>query len=172
MLKLICLLLMSSLAQAALLRLDTSVLNPAQAWYLDFQLVDGDLTDNNTVTIEGQTLHNDQFFSQLLYTFVPTSELLLDIAWTSNFSGNGFADTFTWAVLDENFNSIVETGLGASLVVLLDGSTAELVAASATYNNVTPEFVVDASVPEPSTLWLVTGILPLAIRRARRSGRL
>lgn len=165
-------LILAGLAPAAKLRLDTSVLDPAQTWYLDFQLVDGDGVDNNTVAIDSITLTNDQFFAQSLETFVPTLELILNINWTSNFSGIGFADTFTWAVLDANFNPIVADGLGASLVVLLDGSAPQVFAATADYNNVTPEFITDNAVPEPGTFWLaaLSGSLLLAARRARRSG--
>jgi hypothetical protein len=165
-------LILAGLAPAARLRLDTSVLDPSQTWYLDFQLVDGDGVDNNTVNIDSTTLTNDQFFAQSLNSFVPALELILNINWTSNFSGVGFADTFTWAVLDANFNPIVADGLGASLVVLLDGSGPQVFAATADYNNVTPEFLTENAIPEPATLWLValSGSLLLATQRARRSG--
>jgi hypothetical protein len=189
-----CSLLPSAFA-GSIVRLDTSVLNPSQAWYLDFQLANGDgLAGNNTAGINllsvdcGTKPVGDILESAIgscpsylitdssspgaaLIPFTPGNLLRFELSNTASFSGNFFPDTFSFAVLDQNFVPIVSSGLGASLVILADGSGPQTFAADAQFNFVTPTFESPASgVPEPALSGLVVLFLATAIgyHRARR----
>jgi hypothetical protein len=77
--------------------------------------------------------------------------------------------TFSWAVLDGSLlppNSIVDGGLGAGLVILLDGTTnIGLFAADRAYSFITPEIV---GVPEPTVVaLLLSGLAMVGIPRRR-----
>jgi hypothetical protein len=152
---------------ATVVKLDTTPLDPTKTWYLDFQLVDGDGVVNNTVNLSlisfgggsgifpDTTLSDAAGFDSRLYDFTPGSEISFSLSYTTAFAG-GFQDTFTWAVLDENYTSIVQEGLLASLVILLDGSSPITFPAIEEYEYVEPVLVGDTAVPEPGTMGLAS----------------
>lgn len=178
-------------AEAAVIFLDTTPLQGlGGTWYLDFQLADGDGVANNSVDIEvldlgggallpGETfagggagsfpsysLADSDVFNQVLVPFTAGSFVRLDLTFTQNLAGF-FPDTFTWAVLDDTFTSIVTdpNSLGAGLVILLDGfGTIEREAADARYDAIIP--VIERAVPEPSVGALL--LIALAGGRALR----
>ena len=180
-------------ADAATITLDTTPLAAMGGTsYLDFQLADSD-SGVNTVQIQGITLgggtHLDappdgdiltgdatgtfpdyalgdtQFFNQVLIPFTAGTSVQFTLTSTANYLGGGSPDTFTWAVLNANFESIVSDGLGAGLVLLLDGSGPQFVAATRQYSFITPRLV-----PEPATgLLMLTAAGLLARVRRRRN---
>lgn len=190
--------LAATAADAATIFLDTTPLQSlGGTLYLDFQLADNDsgvntvqiqgitlgggahlnsppdvdaLTGDATGTFPDYTLGDTQFFNQALIPFTPGSSIQFTLTYTGNYLDGGFQDTFTWAVLNANFESIVTDGLGASLVLLLDGSGPQLIAATPEYRNITPQIVTTGTpVPEPATglLLLVGGALIARARRGR-----
>ncbi len=108
--------------------LDTSGLNSADTWYLDYQLVASDLPSENSATLSNFTLGGGSYtanqvlsgsvsgsfpgqyiltdppdltvssVSELLIAFVPGANVTFDLSYTNNFSNTGFPDTFSWAV--------------------------------------------------------------------------
>ena len=182
-------------AEAITVLLDTTPLQSLGGdWYLDFQLADGDGVVNNIVTLAGIdlgvggafisealtgdasgafpsfTLGDSPGFNQALLRFTAGDQVRFDLSYTNNFAGGFFPDTFSWAVLDGSFpppNSIVDGGLGAGLVILLDGTTnIELAAADRAYSFIIPQI---ASVPEPATVAMLLTGLAVAVARRRRS---
>jgi hypothetical protein len=181
-------------AEAITVLLDTTPLQSLGGeWYLDFQVADGDGAINNVVTLTGIdlgiggaflsvvltgdaagsvpsfTLGDSPGFNQVLVRFTAGDEVRFDLSYTNNFAGGFFPDTFSWAVLDGSRpppNSIVDGGLGAGLVILLDGTTnIELNPADSAYDFITPQIV---SVPEPVAATMFFSGLAVAIARRRR----
>lgn len=183
-------------AEATTIFLDTTPLQSlGGSWYLDFQLVDGDGAANNTVDITvlglgggtitsgasfiggasgaaaNYSLADSDFFNQALVPFTPGAFVTLDLIFSGNLA-DVFADTFSWAVLDGNFNPIVTDpqSLGASLVILLDGSgSLQRYAADPQYNSIIPQVV--QAVPEPSALVLLLMAAAGGYNRRRRRHR-
>ncbi len=166
--------------------LNTLPLDETKTYYLDFQLADGDGAANNTVslslvtfgggtgTFPDTTLTDAAFFDQALYDFTPGDEIRFNLAYTTNFDSGGFMpDTFTWAVLDETYNSIVDNGLLASLVILLDGSAPQTFAATEAYDFIRPVLLAGTPIPEASTMSLAAmGLAAFAVtRRGTKRGR-
>jgi hypothetical protein len=175
---LVLLALSAAIASAGtIVTLDTSPLDPSRTWYLDFQLADGDSVANNTVSLSlisfgggsgnflDTTLSDAAFFEQAVFDFTPGTEIRFNLSYTTNFAG-GSQDTFTWAVLDDTYASIVDNGLLASLVILLDGSAPQTFAATVDYRFIRPALLSDAAVPEPGTVLLAAfGLAALALTR-------
>jgi hypothetical protein len=125
------------------------------------------LTDPSDYTISN--------VSELLIGFTPGNLLTYNLSFTSLFSGSasGFPDTLSFAVLycDPAITacqSIVSSGLNASLAANLDGSgdTPGTFAADGLYNSITPQLSTPTTggggggstgVPEPGTLTLLLG---------------
>ncbi len=174
--------------------LDTTPL-PAGNYFLDYQLA-GTATPlgANTVNISNLSLGGGSFLSQQFsnggsgafpnYSLTDTkvfnedligfsrgSSVQYNLSFTNNFAGAGTPDTFSFAVLDKNLNSIVSAGLQASLAVNLNGGTAPIQAfpAQAVFNSTTPVVTLaGAAVPEPGTLALVffsVAVVLLVLRR-------
>lgn len=108
--------------------LDTSGLNSADIWYLDYQLAASDLPSENSVTLSNFTLGGGAYtadqilsgtvsgsfpsqyiltdppdlnvssLSELLIAFVPGNNVTFNLSYTNNYSNTGFPDTFSWAV--------------------------------------------------------------------------
>lgn len=179
----------SACAGPVLIQLDTASL-PAGTYYLDFQLIGSDnVAANNTAAIGDLNLGggafvsadltnssgafpnysttDTDFFNAVLIGFTRGSSMSFQLTLSNNFSGTGTPDTFSLAVLDEAFNSIVSTGLSASLVVNLDGSSQPVIrtfAADPVFGSVQPT----AGIPEPGTLaLLLLGASGLWIARLR-----
>jgi hypothetical protein len=177
-------------------RLDTSVLDPGQLWYLDFQFANGDgIGGNNSANVNllsvdcvakppgdylesafgscpSYTIADSSSPGAALIPFAPNNLLRFQLSHTAQWNGALFPDTFSFAVLDQNFTSIASSGLGASLVILADGSAPQTFAADAQFNFVTPTFEsAEVVVPEPSSYGLVLLILTLATayHRSRRA---
>ena len=164
------------------------------SWFLDFQLVNDDSTIN-TVTISNIALgggshgpgsdtfnggasgtfpnytltDNGSFVNQALIPFTAGSSVQFLLDYTNNFAGP-LPDTFSWAVLEaDQTTSIVSTGLGAGLVILLDQTVnISAIAADDAFNNITPQVNLLETVPEPSTVFLVPPLLALLLVLRRR----
>jgi hypothetical protein len=174
-------------ADEVTINLDTSSL-AAGGYFLDYQLAGTDsVLGQNTITISniqlgGGTFSNEALsggasgtfnnysmvdtdvFNEALVGFQLGSEVQFGLTFTNNFSGGGTPDSFTFALLDSNFNSIVSSGLGASVLINLDGGNpvVQVFAADEAFNSVTPKIVQPASqVPEPSAWLLVFTLLVL-----------
>src|SRR5690349_8196934 len=168
--------------------LDTSSLT-AGGYFLDYQIAGTDaVLGQNTVAINniqlgGGTFSNETLsggasgtfnnysivdtdvFNEALVGFQLGSEVKFGLSFTDNFSGGGTPDSFTFALLDSNFNSIVSSGLGASVLINLDGGrpVVQLFAADQAFNSVTPIIVLPVSqVPEPAG-WLLVLTLVVII---------
>lgn len=180
-----------------LIHLDTSSL-PSGLFYLDLQLAgtdnvpgkntvsvnqlnlgggvlsSADLT-NVTGTFPNYSMNDTNYFNQALIGFTRGSSVSFQLSYTNTFSGNGAPDTFSAALLDASFNSIVGSGLGVLLQVNLDGSGIQTYAADAAFGSI--RATVDVTepsgnpVPEPGTLVLMAaGFAGLCISKTRWGG--
>ncbi|MEO8660789.1 MAG: NF038129 family PEP-CTERM protein [Bryobacteraceae bacterium] len=169
---------------------------PAGSYFLDFQLISADdaaPNANNTVTIDfltlgggaflapppvlnggttgntaaGFTFTDSAFFNAALIAISPGTDISFRMTYSTNFT-SGFPDEFSYAVLDSSMNSIVSTGVGASMVVDITGVNATPVvhAADPAFGGIIPTLTM---VPEPATwlagLPLLAGVL---LRRRKR----
>jgi hypothetical protein len=108
--------------------LNTSGLNQADTWYLDYQLVASDLPGENSVTLSSFNFAGGNFtgdevlsgnvggsqatqfkltdpanlsldnVSELLIAFTPGTQVSFHLNYTNSFSGTGSPDAFFWAV--------------------------------------------------------------------------
>ena len=108
--------------------LNTTGLNQADTWYLDYQLVASDLPNENSVTLSNFNFSGGSFagdealsgniagsqatqfkltdpanlsldnVSELLIAFTPGTQVSFDLNYSNSFSGTGTPDAFFWAV--------------------------------------------------------------------------
>ena len=155
--------------------MDTSSIAGSDA-RLEINLIDGDLNlGNNSASAFGTTIFDTD---QILQDFVATNTLSFSIAFSNAFAG-GDSDLLIINLLDPFSNfTLVDTDLDAlnapvpyqDAILVCELKSASCLSPSTS----NPVISVSVSVPEPSTLGLLTlipGVMVLRQRRAKRATR-